>query len=237
MALPSYMKQINDTLFFNGPGEIIYYVPEKYFSLRVATINGEYVELMGIFRYCLFDENNKKVKIKDFKCPTMIKCKPSLIERVNNYELEGTSEPSNYRLLRFKNNDELISNLSVPQDTGNVEKFVKLLTKANLPKYIPYEELYEYMIMNAEMNGFNYKVSNQIIGILISELCRDPKDLTKPYRYTDMKEPYKMIPITQVPKYISPYTAITSENPDEAIAGALTTTGSNRSPLEKVMMN
>ena len=52
-----------------------------------------------------------------------------------------------------------------------------------------------------------------------------------------MKEPYKMIPITQVPKYISPYTAITSENPDEAIAGALTTTGSNRSPLEKVMMN
>ena len=237
MALPSYMKQINDTLFFNGPGEIIYYVPEKYFSLRVATINGEYVELMGIFRYCLFDENNKKVKIKDFKCPTMIKCKPSLIERVNNYELEGTNEPSNYRLLRFKNNDELISNLSVPQDTGNVEKFVKLLTKANLPKYIPYEELYEYMIMNAEMNGFNYKVSNQIIGILISELCRDPKDLTKPYRYTDMKESYKMIPITQVPKYISPYTAITSENPDEAIAGALTTTGSNRSPLEKVMMN
>ena len=81
------MKQINDTLFFNGAGEIIYYVPEKYFSLSVATINGEYVELMGIFRYCLFDENNKKVKIKDFKCPTMIKCKPSLIERVNNYEL------------------------------------------------------------------------------------------------------------------------------------------------------
>jgi hypothetical protein len=48
---------------------------------------------------------------------------------------------------------------------------------------------------------------------------------------------YKAIPITKVPKYTSPYTAITSENPDEAIAAAITTSGTGQSPLEKVIMN
>ena len=43
--------------------------------------------------------------------------------------------------------------------------------------------------------------------------------------------------IIKVPKYTSPYTAITSENADEAIAAAMTTTGKAESPLEKVMMD
>ena len=101
------------------------------------------------------------------------------------------------------------------------------------------KELYEYVSMNALANDFNFKVSNQIVGILISELCRNPEDLSQPFRYVSSKtnKDYKMIRITEVPKYISPYTAITSENPDEAVAAALTTSGNNRSPLEKIMMS
>ena len=32
MALPGYMKKDKNTLLFNGDGELVYYVPEKYFS-------------------------------------------------------------------------------------------------------------------------------------------------------------------------------------------------------------
>lgn len=240
MALPSYMKQIDDTLYFNGDGELIYYVPKKYFDLNIANVNGEYVSVIGIFRYGLFDKSGKLLKLNDFKCPTVFKCKPSLINKVSKYHLDGTREPSDYRLLIFRKDDELISNLSVPMLTDNVEYFLqKLFIKGHLPTYIPYEELYEYVSINALANDFNFKVSNQIVGILISELCRNPEDLSQPFRYVSSKsnKDYKMIRITEVPKYISPYTAITSENPDEAVAAALTTSGNNRSPLEKIMMS
>ena len=81
-------------------------------------------------------------------------------------------------------------------------------------------------------------MSANIIGILISELYRDPKDLSKPFRLSGMKDmlDYKAISILKVPKYTSPYTAITSENADESIAAAMTTKGTSSSPLEKVMM-
>lgn len=240
MPLPSYIKQIDNTVYYKGDGELIYYVPQKYFDLNgVAIINGEYVELIGVFRYCVFDANGKKGKVRDFKIPTMFKCKPTLIDKVNNFELEGTKGPESYRLLIFRDGSELISETSVTKDIGNVEKFINLVIRANLPDYIPYDQILDYILLNAEMNGFNYKVSNQIIGMVISELCRNPKDLTQPFRYTKMDDMnnYKAINIAQVPKYISPYTAITSENPDEAVAGALINTSSGQSPLEKVMMN
>ena len=99
--------------------------------------------------------------------------------------------------------------------------------------------IHEYIIENANLNGFNYKVSGQLFGILISELYRDPKDLSKPFRLSDMADmtDYQAISILKIPKYTSPYTAITSENADEAIAAAITTKGKTDSPLEKVMMN
>jgi hypothetical protein len=51
-----------------------------------------------------------------------------------------------------------------------------------------------------------------------------------------MENPYKAIPMTKIPKYISPYTAVTSENADEAVAAAMTLKSNTESPLEKVMM-
>ena len=58
---------------------------------------------------------------------------------------------------------------------------------------------------------------------------------------TDMKDmnKYKPINIKMVPKYISPYTAITSENWDESVRAAVLMKGNSEntpeSPLEKVL--
>ena len=57
---------------------------------------------------------------------------------------------------------------------------------------------------------------------IISELCRDKNDYSIPYYMSsaykkgDMYS-YKAIAIRDVPKYISPFLAITSENWNEAI--------------------
>jgi hypothetical protein len=236
----TYYKVENSKVIFTGDGELIYFVPEKYFDCGAATVIGELVESMGIFSYGLYDKNGKQLKIARFKCPTMFECRPSSISKEKGFQLINSKTAKDYRLLHFKKGDELICNTNIPKDVENVEKFVNLLIGGHLPDDIPYNEVHEYIIKNAELNGFNYKVSGQTFGILVGVIYRSMKDLSVPYRNSDYDKnmlDYKAISIKEVPKYTSPYTAITSENADEAIAAAMTMTkSSGDSPLEKVMM-
>ena len=235
--LPAYIKEIGEKIIYDGDGEIVYYVPEKYFELSIANVIGEYVETMGVFQYCEFSKSGKAGELKPFKHPTIFQCKPSLIEKVSDYHLQNTKVPSGYRILHFKNKDELISQTSTPQVIENVEKFMNLLKGGHLPDHIPYNEIQDYVIMNAKLNDFSYKVSTQIIGLIISEIYRNPKDLSIPFRHTSMDDmrAYKAINVNKVPKYASTYTALTSENADEAIAGAMINTGTAHSPLEVML--
>lgn len=236
--LPSWVKEEDDKAIFTGKGEVIYYVPKKYFDKKVASIIGEKVECLGIFQYCYFDETGKKGKLKWFKFPTIIECIPSSISN-QVFQLDGTNEETEYRLLHFSEGSELLSSVYTTKSALNVEAFLKMLDSASLAPGIPYEEIYEYMVLNAQYNNFSYKVSHQILGLVISELCRDPDDISKPFRlskYTDSKS-YKMIGIKNVPKYTSSFTALTSEDPDAAIASTIINKGTGTSPLERVLMN
>ena len=234
----SFYYQDKEKVIFSGDGELIYYVPEKFFDLQMAYSLGDCVKLMGVFSYGLFDKQGKKIKISNFKCPTMFTCKPSSITKESSLHLIGTKEAEAYRLLHFKKGDELICSTALPMDVENVEKFLNLLVNAHLPQTIGYDEIYDYIITNASLNKFNYNVSGQIIGIVIGELYRDSKDLSKEFRLTDMKNmhDYTAISIKKVPKYISSYAAITSENADEAIAAAMTNKDLSDTPLERVVM-
>ena len=227
-----------NTVVFTGDGELIYYVPENYFTNGTATVIGDVVRLMGLFTYGLFDKSGKLLYTRLFKCPTTISCKPYKIDKVADYHLAGTGEAKPYRFLYFHKDDKLICSTFVPKEVDNVELFVKLLTGGHLPENIPYDQIQDFVIENANLNNFNYKVSNQVMGMVISELYRDKKVLSKPFRYTDMKDmtAYKAIRIQDGPKYTSPFTAVTSDNADEAIAAAMTVAGDKESPLEKIMM-
>ena len=59
-----------------------------------------------------------------------------------------------------------------------VRKFINLMIGGHLPPTIPYNKLHEYINYNAELNGFGYGMSAQMLGIIVSELCRDKNDLT-----------------------------------------------------------
>lgn len=235
----SFFKQNGDTVIFNQDGELVYYVPEKYFENGNAVIDGEYVNLLGLINYEIFNKSGKGSGMKLTKCATFIKCKPSNISKPKEIILKGAFEPTICRLLSFKNGDELICSTRVPQSVQNVEKFVNVLIRGNLLNNIPYNQIHEYILRNAESNNFNYKVSAQIIGMLISEIYRYKNDLKKPFRLSDMKSmtDYKAITISTIPKQTSAFTAITSENADESIASAITNKSHKDSPLERVVMN
>lgn len=237
MKLNCYRKEGNK-LIFTGDGEMIYFIPEKYFENNTASVVGNTYTTIGVFNYGWYDKSGKLLRYNRFYLPTRFECVPSSMSKEKEKLLKDAKEPQDYRLLHFKNGDELIKSLHVPMVNSNIEAFNNLLIRANLPDNIPYDEIQDYILENARINNFNYKVPPQIHGLYISELYRNPSNLAEPFRYTDMKDmtDYKAVTIFKAPKYNSPYTAITSENADEAIAAAMSIAGNAESPLEPIMM-
>lgn len=227
--MPNFLKKQGKAILFNlDDSELTYYVPEVYFDnttkTPIAEVQGEYVSTIGLFDYDITDKNGKRTPTKLFKFPTMMLCKPYAIEKVKNIKVGKSAVADDYRLLKFRKGDEVISEDRVPQLTDNVEMFFKLIALTNkFPSSIPYDKIWELIDENARLNGFSYGINFQLIALLISEVCRNPNDITKPFRYTDMKDMnnYKPISIKLLPKFMSPYTAITSENFDQGIQAAV----------------
>ena len=184
----------------------------------------------------------KKKMFNLFEYPTMMLCKPSEIEKVKDYTIYPSIEPGDYRLLKFNKGDEVVSQIRTPQLVNNAELLFKLmLISAKIPKGIRYSTGWKEFSESMRLNGKNYKLSAQLFGMIWMTVCRDPNDISKPYRYTDIKDDfgYKPISIKLTPKYISPYVSITSENFDEGLMSAILMNDKKDipySPLEKILM-
>ena len=90
-----------------------------------------------------------------------------------------------------------------------------------------------------EMNGNSYNLNLQMWGFIISEICRNPNDPTKPFR--SMKSTnmygYKSISVKDISRMDSPYSALSSENFDDSIVRATLSQNESDSPLEKILTN
>lgn len=241
MEVPSFLRREGESLLYNGDGELVFYIPDEFFSAnsKIAVIEGQYVSMLGICNYALFDKNGKmKGEVKAFHFPTIMLCKPNYMDISKNIKLTKTSDATDYRLLHFKDGDEVVSNVKVPKLIDNAEiLFSMFLITGKIPTTIPYDKLHDYFPENAKLNGFNYGMNMQLFGIIISKICRDPNDISRPFRLTNMENMngYKPISIKEVPNYTSPYVAITSENFDESLMAAITTDYDKYSPLEKIL--
>lgn len=245
MPIPNFIKKDGDSVYYNGEGRFIFFVPESYFSRKCATIEGEYVEMIGILNYCISkneEDNDYSKKLKTFNFPSRFMTKPGRIEKVKNLQLSPESKVEDYRLLIYTDNmsDQIIVSTKVPQDIANVEDFFRLFVlTGNIPKTIPYDKLHEYFLESIELNGSSYKISAQMFGIIVSEICRSSSDLNKPFRLANTDNMYDYIPmkISSVPKLNGPYNSITSENWDESLVGAIMNKETKNSPLEKIIMS
>lgn len=252
MELPKFLDLVGESLVFNQEKkEFIFYVPDNFFDTTsknsIAEIEGERVSMIGLCNWAIVDEDidikseGKQVELHTFNFPTMFLCKPYLIQKINGLKLDKDREPKDYRILRFKKGDEVICQTRVPQIIDNVELFFKLaVITARIPTTIPYDKIWEVFIESARLNGFSFGLNAQLFGIVTAGLCRDPKDISRPFRMTDMKDmhDYKPISIKLIPNYISPYTSIISENWDESLRSAILMKDKEDlpySPLEKVV--
>lgn len=236
--IPNFLKRDEESLIFNQDGEMVYYVPEVYFERKYASIVGNSVTLIGIFNYQIFDNKGKSSGVKTFNFPTLFVCQPYEIEKVKDFQLTKNDDKNDYRLLKFRKGNKAVVSVKVAQDVENAELFYKMFTTGKLPTTIDYDKIQNYFIENISLNGAGYGLNLQIFGIIISEMCRAKNDETKLFRHTDIKNmtDYKYINIKQIPKLVSPFTSITSENWDEATVNAITNKNTKYSPLEKLFM-
>lgn len=250
MKLPNFLKQDGYAIKYNvnDGSELIYYVPEEFFNNTtknpIAQVEGEYVSMLGLCMWGIVDKNGKIGELRLLKIPTIFSCKPYTVDKVKEVKLDKSNTYEDYRILRFKYGDEVISNVRTEQNIDNAELLFKLIVfTAKIPTLVSYEDIWKLFIENADMNGFSYGLNIQLYCMLTSVICRNPKDISEPFRYTSMKDmhDYKPISIRTVPKYISPFTAITSENFDEGVRSSILLSKMPEkdipySPLEKVLM-
>lgn len=236
--VPSFITRKGDALLFNGDGELIFYVPQTYFDRGDAFAVGEYINIIGIFDYSVFDKNGKNNGLHRFNFPSVFLSKPYTIDKQKQIKLIKTQPPTDYSLLRFKKGDAVVVDVNVPQNNSNIEAFYKLFLYGKLPRTIPVDKLHEYFTDNIKLNGSDYGVNLQMFGFIFSEMCRDPNNLNIPFRNTKWTDPtnYNMISIMDLPKYISPSQSITSQNWENALVGAINNPTDVESPLEKILM-
>lgn len=240
MAIPSWLKKEGESVLYNGDGYFAFFIPERFFDGKnsaKAIINGEFVNLFGVLDYQLFSSSGKADgPVRCFKFPTVFLTKPTSIDKARNLKIVDWAKPQDYRVLKYEKGAPIIVSTKVPQDLANVEHFFSLFLGGNLPVTIPYEELYTYLTENIELAGESYGITNQLFGMIVSEMARDPDNLEKAFRHSKNKH-YATIPIKDIPKFISPYSAIVSENWDEAVVNAIENKNTRDIPMEKILMD
>jgi len=240
METPSFIKEKGNSFVFANDGCFKFYVPEKFFTNKLAEFAGEYVSLFGVIQYALFDKNDKPIgKLRNFKFPNCFLTKPDEIEKVKGLVLTKNNSPEDYRIFKYYKDGVIVVNYNIAEDAENIQKWYSALDTGSLPNNLNYDELQNYFIRNAQLTGNGYAVSLQLIGVVIGELCRSRKDIDKPFRLENNPDmnAYQWISIKDVPRGTSPFTAIQSEQWDDAIIASIMSDKIRESPLEKIMMD
>lgn len=239
--IPSFIELEGEKLLFKGEDkELIAYIPEKYFERKLAEIEGDYINLVGIFNYTVQStKNGRNNGLNNFIYPTYITTRPGSIEKAKGLKLIKNSDPEDYRILRYSPGDIVVNSTKTTRFVGNVEKVLNLFfILGYIPNTIPYDKLGDIMFESMDIFGDSFGVNAQVMGIALSEVCRDKNDPSKPFRLSksnDMHD-YKSMSIRNVSKLISPYTAIISEDFDESILYAMMNENPKDTPLEKVLV-
>lgn len=226
--IPKFLKIKDGTVYYNGEGELVIIIPERFFERNHAIIEGDITHTIGIMNYAILKKPSDKIKnnTKRLNHPSAFSTKPGRVEKVKDFKLNDSVKPEDYRLYYYKDNDEdqVICNIQMPDDIANVEEFMSIFVNTGkIPKGISYYDLYAYFEEAMNINGNSFKMNMQEFGLIVSEMAVDPST-GKPYRLSKKCDTdpygYDVLSIKDIANNISPFTAMVTENWNESIVNA-----------------
>lgn len=241
-----------DKIYVNVPFAEAY-IPAVLFkeneetSSTVATRYGEAFKVMGIMNMRFFDSEDaprESAPVRTFSYPNMIMTFPSdsLVTRLQLNDAPG-AKPEPYWVLQYHLGDVMM-NAEEMQSEGNCTKLLNMITMGKIPNTIPYDVFVSVWEANFDINGFNPQVPSVVPQMIWAEMCRDPNDMTKPFRYIFGKggaDPthYVETNMNNVASATSVFSALSFERikPKLATSMNMTRNGAEqrRSPIEEVL--
>ena len=239
--IPSFLRIDGEKLLFNKDDEeLVAYIPEKFFERKLAEIEGDYINLIGIFVYTVQNlKTGKNIGLHNFLYPTTITTRPGDMEKAKNIRLIKDSDPENYRIFRYRKDDIVINSTKTVQHISNVEKVLNLLfILGSIPNTIPYDIIGDILFESMDIYGGSFGISAQVMGIVVSEVCRAKNKKNIPYRLSGSTDPhdYKSLSLKNVSQLTSPYTALISDDFDESILYAMMNNEPKHTALEKILV-
>lgn len=242
-------KAIRDELFVVSDTNVVFngvlgrvYIPEKNFKRGVSEMVDVDVQTIGIFKLLSFDsldvpyDDGEQKFIKHelvFKIPMTIKMCPTRITEVIKTEISESDDESEmervkYYVLEFNKGDRFIKSLNAQKHVKNLKSITSMITDNQLPKEIGYTDVAKLWTECSEINGYgSMKTNTAELELIISEIYRNPYDLSQPFRLYLAKNPgadissAKPIRVVDIAKNVSAFGSISSGDPVRGITSSI----------------
>lgn len=228
------------------------YIPKELFNTddeTKSTIAVQYADgfkLMGVFNIRFYesdDADRNSSRLRTFNFPNMIMTYPSDFSTEKLQLTNNPEDSNNYVVLKYYMGDVIMEAEEV-QSPANCTKFLNMITKGKIPNTIPYERFEAIWQTNFAINNFNPRVPSLTLQLIWAEMCRDPSDISKPFRMVYGKgnadtTSYVETNMDNVAAATSVFSALSFQKIKEKLAAALnmslTDADQRRSPVEDVL--
>lgn len=192
-------------------------IPQDYFDHGISEVIGNKLETFCLFNIKVWkSEDIDKEKPEEF----FFKYRNKIVTSPNNIKTERDESGNKITVLCYNEGATFCESVDLKADKDVARRMLDLMTLGYLPNIISYEEIASYWTEVNVSNGVNLKsMSRTSIELIVSEMCRDPKDYSRAYRFRLRDEPnfnrkkWKLINIRQLPKYNSLFASLTSGDP------------------------
>lgn len=238
-----FLEKRGNEVFFTGY-KLEIFLPTLYFDEEIAIENGMSISTLGIFVFKYYDKESSKGEYFQFNLAETIEFTFS-DQRTEELAINKDIPLDKYKIFTLYKEDIFIKSVKLAKNFKNTESFVNLHNKAKIPSTVKYEDIIKLYMENMFSNNANLKVPSAILEMNIGELARDKNDINIPFRKVIganknvSQLDYIQVSIKSLAMINSTFTAITSEDINQAIQSAITKSRTNglelETPIEKTI--
>ena len=242
MVPAEFLTKTKSNTYVCSCAKINVFVPKYYFDKELAVPMGDIIQTLGIIYLEAFASDTSKPETYKISMPLSLELKFT-DSHTEIRQFKDMSSKDEFVVYTTYKNDIVLNKSTHIVNYSSTKLFLDSLMQAKLPENIEYSKIVDMIKANAAMNNMNLGVPSLIIEIMVSELMRDSRDNTIPYRVvagkTGSEFGYEAVKIKDIPNLSSVFAGLSFENVNEAIMNGLTTSKNNKdqkvSPTEQVL--